>query len=169
VASNHCPREAETIRAAWGGRAETFDADLAAHLAECEGCAEVAALARALHNDRDDACASAHPPSAGVVWWRAQRRVREEAARRAARPISFVHGIALGCAAAAAVAIVSLGAGGLQRYLAAFGGLSWWTSTGAPAVTPADAFASLPYGAMLVLAATLLLAPVAIYLALSEK
>ncbi len=181
MANEPCPREPETIRMAWSddgprvnldARGEAspgtwVDADLAAHLADCESCAAIAGLARALREDRDAACAAAHPPSSGAVWWRAQRRAREEAARQAARPIAIVHGIALGCAGAAVFAILGLGLGGFWAYLSAWlDALSW---PALPAASAFDAVSGVPIGVLFVLAATLLLAPVAIYLALSSK
>jgi predicted anti-sigma-YlaC factor YlaD len=163
MASRPCGREAETTAAAWTG---AFAPDLAAHLGQCEDCREIAALAQALRDDRSAACTAARPPSAGAVWWRAQRRAREEAARRAARPIAFVHGIALGCGVAAVVAILGLGFGGLRAFLPSWPAFAW------PALPSGSAVAllgTLPTGVLVVLAATLLLAPVAVYLAVAEK
>ena len=108
-----CPREAETIRAAWSdapsaagdtrrANRQLGDPDLLAHIAECQTCSEIAVLAAALRQERSEAYAQARPPAAGAVWWRAERRAREEAARKAATPISLVHAVALGCVAAAA-------------------------------------------------------------------
>jgi hypothetical protein len=168
VAGRPCAREASIVRAAWSpdfasGR---LDAELESHLAECETCAEIAALARALRDDRDAACAGASVPSAGAVWWRAQRRAREEAARRAARPISFVHGIALGTVAAAALAVFSLGLDDVRALLAGWSHAFSWPVF--PTVTAVDLVSSLPASALLVLCTTLLLAPVAIYLAVKR-
>jgi hypothetical protein len=190
VASSRCPHEDEAIRAAWSDgqagppsprsrrhaealRAEAgaspdawVDTTLAAHLGECESCAEIAALARAFRDEREAACAASHPPAAGAVWWRAQRRAREDAARRAVRPISFVHGIALGCAAAAVFAIVGLGLGDVRANL-----VQWWNAfhwPSAPAGVVVGALSTLPLGVLLLMAAALLLAPVALYLALTE-
>src|SRR3954462_8386497 len=39
----------------------------------------------------------AAPPSSAIVWWRAQMRARQEAARAADRPIPIVHGLAIAC------------------------------------------------------------------------
>jgi hypothetical protein len=140
--------------------------DLAAHLVTCGACAEVARLAATMRDVRDAACAQAHPPSAGIVWWRAQRKAREDAARKAARPISFVHAIALGCAAAAVVALLGLGLAGVRSSLASFlGPLSW---PALPATGALEVAATLPLGLLLAAAGVLLLAPVAIYLAFSE-
>ena len=47
---------------------------------------EQAAIAGAFFEDRDCAQAEAVVPSSSAVWWRAQIRAREEAARVATRP-----------------------------------------------------------------------------------
>jgi predicted anti-sigma-YlaC factor YlaD len=164
VTGEHCPREAETIRAAWAeGDARALPQ---AHLAECPGCREIAELAQAFRDDREAACSAAHPPSAGLVWWRAERRAREEAARKAARPISVVHGIALGCATAALVAILGLALSGGQAGLS-----GWWPAVAWPSFSASAALralSGLPLGLLLMMAPTLVLAPLALYLALSE-
>jgi hypothetical protein len=165
MATRHCSREDETIRAAWGdGRFE--DARLAAHLAECPGCAEIADLARQFREERAMAMTAAAPPSAGVVWWRAQRRAREEAARKAARPITVVHGIALGSGAAAAVATWAFGVSTVGGALSA----PWQFLSGfeLPALPSPAILGTLPLGLAIGLGALLLLAPVAIYLAVSD-
>lgn len=164
-----CAREAETIRAAWDQAAGgEIEGDLAAHLASCPSCTEIALLARALREDRQAAAAEAAPPSSAVVWWRAQRRAREEAARRAERPIALIHAISLGCAAAAAAGLLSLGSAPLRAWLSSpgLGDAAWrmllWRAGESWMI-------AWPAAAMLVLATSLILAPVAIYLALSEK
>jgi hypothetical protein len=168
MAADHCQREAETIRAAWGGpSAAMSEPGLAAHLAECRTCSEIASLARALREDRDATAAEAAPPTAGLVWWRAQRRLREEAARRAARPNTHVHGIALGCAGAATVAGTALLVGPAGKYLADV--LGAWSSNPFPASSALEVVAGLPAGVMLLFGATLVLAPIALYLAVSER
>jgi hypothetical protein len=179
MARDRCPREDETIRAAWdaarslesahtcGARLPARDPEVSAHIAECPSCAEIVALAAALRQERKDACAEAHPPAAGIVWWRAERRAREEAARRAATPISFVHAIALGCAGAALVAILGFGAGSVRHGVA-----QWWDGLrwpAAPGGILVGVLSALPIGVVVLMLATLLLAPVAVYLALSEK
>jgi hypothetical protein len=165
--TSDCPREAETVRAAWGERpGADVDADLAAHLADCPRCAEIALLAQAFREDRAALGAAAPVPSAGLVWWRAQRRAREESARRAAGPIALVHAIAIGCAAAAAVALFSVALGSFDGWFSASTARWSWPALAGAA---ADAAAGLPYGAVLVLATSLILAPVALYLAFSER
>jgi hypothetical protein len=47
----------------------------------------------------------ARVPSSGLVWWRAQRRARQEAARAAARVVTIVQGVSVVAGIGAAVAI----------------------------------------------------------------
>lgn len=98
-----CPRERDVLDLVvvgqWPARA---DEALTRHVAGCAVCAEVAAVAVLLHE-----AAEAGPvptlPDASVVWYRAQVRAREEAVRRATRPMNVV------TAAAAVVVLLGLG------------------------------------------------------------
>ncbi len=67
----------------WPSRA---DATLRAHVATCESCAEVASVAAAVREWADEP-QPVKMPDASVVWYRAQVRAREEATRRASRPV----------------------------------------------------------------------------------
>jgi predicted anti-sigma-YlaC factor YlaD len=83
-----CPFEGEVVAAAMAGRSPAeFDAELRAHLGTCSSCREVADVSAFLSAERTEAQAEAHPPSADLVWWRAQRRARLEAARAAEAPV----------------------------------------------------------------------------------
>jgi hypothetical protein len=53
------------------------DDALRAHVAACESCADLAAVAGALVNEEELAYAEARVPSSGAVWHRAQLRARE--------------------------------------------------------------------------------------------
>jgi hypothetical protein len=92
--------------------------------------AEIEAIvARAIAAEAALARSEAAPPSSAIVWWRAQMRARQEAARAADRPITIVHGLAIACGfglalslAGAAVASVKGSAGwltGVYQSLAA--------------------------------------------------
>ena len=48
------------------------------------------------------------PPSSAIVWWRAQMRARQEAARVAEQPLTFVHALAIACAAGLLVGLIGL-------------------------------------------------------------
>ena len=100
-----CPRETEVVEAIGLGRLEPALHD---HIAACATCAEVAEIARALHDDRAAACHDAHVPAAGMVWWRATIRARAEASRTAAQPITVLQGIAGACAVGLGCGLVSV-------------------------------------------------------------
>jgi len=90
-----CPREQDVVDAVttdqWPDRC---DSELQAHVAECAGCRDLVAILAPLGESWTDTRADAHVPASGMVWWRAQMRARQEAARAAARPITIVQGIA---------------------------------------------------------------------------
>jgi hypothetical protein len=77
--------------------------------------AEVRALLRAEHRT---ACEESHPPAAGAVWFRADRRARGEDARLAARPTLIMQAIAMACAGGGAVALLQFVAPWLRQWMA---------------------------------------------------
>src|SRR5688572_27062180 len=97
-----CQFEQELVDAVsarrWPDRA---DSALREHVTGCRLCSDVAAVAMAFFEDRDGAHADEPVPSASAVWWRAQIRAREEAARMAMRPLVLVQAVATICAAIA--------------------------------------------------------------------
>ena len=46
-------------------------------------------------------------PAAGLVWWRAAVRARTESVQRAARPVTWMHGLAGACAAGIGCAVAA--------------------------------------------------------------
>ena len=102
-----CIREQEVVEAAATGRwPERVDEDLRAHVSACPICADVAEIAPLFVAERDAAWEEADLPPASAVFWRAQLRVRREAAEQAARPMLLVQRAAL---AYAGVALFGLG------------------------------------------------------------
>jgi hypothetical protein len=90
-----CPREAEAMAAA---RLGSLPEELCAHVAGCAACANAVAISQFLASGSD----SVTVPPAGLVWWKAQLRIRQEAADRALRPIRWAEQAAavIGLAAA---------------------------------------------------------------------
>jgi hypothetical protein len=161
-----CPRESEVLDLVaighWPARAE---ADLVEHAAACPTCADLALAAGAIVELRDEAAMGPALPDASVVWYRAQRRAREAAARRAARPLVVVQGLALVCLVGLAAAWWTDGISVAAR---------WWTRLAqlAPALPAAPSLPAdvgrLPLVLWLLggtLAAWLVLVPVAFYMA----
>jgi len=77
------------------------------HVDECPSCAGSIAAVTALQRERERAVREASVPSAGLVWWRAQRRKQLEAARHAQRPILVAQWIGLVAVLAGAVIFVA--------------------------------------------------------------
>ena len=162
-----CPREAEVFEAVAFGRWPAHaGAELRAHVAGCPVCRDVADVAPALHGDRQALMRASHPPTAGVVWWRATIRARAEATRTAMQPITLWQGIA----AASIVGVVAALGGSLWEWIRTadrIGGL-------VALLTSRDAASLASFGfehaalVLLVVVTCLVLAPVALYLALSD-
>ena len=88
---DECLREAEVVESvANGAWPSASTADLKAHVASCAICGELAAVADAIRADCQSARAHLQVPSAGLVWWRAQLRARQQNAEAAGRPITYV-------------------------------------------------------------------------------
>jgi hypothetical protein len=102
---NECPFETDVLDALasrrWPARAGE---ELQAHVASCESCRDLAAVAGALLHEEEAAFSAARVPAAASVWHRAQIRAREDAVRAAARPLGFAQGLAFACALAALLA-----------------------------------------------------------------
>ena len=95
----------------WPDRAEPA---LRSHVEDCPVCRDVAEIAAAFFEDRDCARAEAVVPAASAVWWRAQIRAREEAARVALRPLLIVQIVATICAAFGAIALAPTASTGIR-------------------------------------------------------
>src|SRR5438132_13081540 len=104
MAKRDCEHEFEVLECAAGGRA---GAELREHIASCHCCRELFDVASAVAGDRFALMRDAHPPGAGVVWWRANMRAQREAARAAVRAGTFVQVGLL--ATAIVIALVILG------------------------------------------------------------
>ena len=117
-----CSRETEVLDLVgigqWPARA---DADLATHVASCPHCADLVVVASAILDERDRGEQYARLPDAGIVWFRAQVRAREDARRRAARPLL----IAQIAGAAVVVAILAMWSGGLIERVPALAASGW--------------------------------------------
>jgi len=108
-----CPRESDVLDAVasekWPHR---VDAELADHVRSCAVCSDVLAVATAMRAEHEQMWQDASIPSSGQAWWRAEMRVRQEAVRKASRPIVV---------AQVAAVLVALGVAGTAGWL----GWSW--------------------------------------------
>jgi len=156
-----CPRESDVLDAVasekWPHRVA---AELADHVASCAVCSDVLAVATAMRAEHELMWRDASIPSSGQAWWRAEMRVRQEAIRKASRPIAV---------AQAAAVLVALALAGTAAWLA-------WTWSGQEQATldlmkvSAQAMAS-PLARSLVVAvfALAVVAPVVFYVVLSDE
>jgi hypothetical protein len=167
-----CPSEPAVLAAvADGSLAEPgASAELRRHAASCASCRDLALVAAAIRAEGRRARRAAAVPSAGLVWWRAELRNRQEAARKAAAPLTAVHALAI-------VGTIALAAGLVTTVVSASGTTAWWID-GLVQVLPSwDAIKGqaleptpfLRYGVPLGLLAWLVLAPVALYLAVRRQ
>lgn len=103
-----CIREADVLEAVTCGRwPGTCDEELLAHVSSCSICSDAAQIALLLRDDYALNSERVRVPSPGLVWWRAQLRARQEAARAAARPINVVQAFACACGIGLAVGLVA--------------------------------------------------------------
>lgn len=144
-----CPREQETLDLVRAGRwPDGCDDETRAHVAACAQCGESVQIASLLTDDYRAAVRTARVPTSGLVWWRVQRRTREEAARNAARVVTLVQALSVIIGIAVALGIV-----GIENVSRAFSvaALSHWSPL-----------------LLLAVMVWLTLAPVALYLAVSR-
>ena len=80
-----------------------------------------AIVSEAITAEASAARSEAAPPSSAIVWWRAQMRVRREAAQLADKPIVVVHALAIACGAGLALAFVGLVISAVRGSLSWFG------------------------------------------------
>jgi hypothetical protein len=164
-----CAREAEVVTAVLSGAwPDRCDEALTAHASQCEICGEVAAVAAAIREASEYERRDVQVPVAGQVWWRAAVRARLEASHAATQPMTWLHGIT-----AALVIGVVLAVGGMA-WPSVAGGVDTVKTVGAALITSEAAAAIAgPLRTTLLIAlaagAVLVIAPIAIYLALSDE
>ena len=76
-----------------------------------------AIIAGAIAAEASAARLEAQPPSSAIVWWRAQMRARQEAARAVERPLTIVHALAIACCAGLLVSVVGTAVAGAKGTL----------------------------------------------------
>lgn len=154
-----CPRESDVLDALASKRwPHRVDRELVDHVASCEICSDVLVVAAAMQEDRDATWREANVPSSGQVWWRAEMRARHEAIRAASRPITFAY-VAAASIALTLMAIVSWFAWpALHDFVSAIASTQE-SELSSPVTLPL----------LVALGALLVVAPVALYLVLSDE
>ena len=148
-----CNREPELVAAITSGcLPDACNAELRNHIETCGVCKDVVIVARALHEEHACALEDVRVPPAGLVWWRAELRARQQASRVAERPLTFAHAFAGACTVGVALALLVGMLPWVQEWLISFNDL--------------PGFGVFLLGA---LAALIVAAPVALYFVLSDK
>lgn len=102
----NCEREIEVVAALMDGRwPDGCDAALTGHVDACASCTEVVQVASAIRAEHLAALAEAEVPPSGAVWWRAQRRAKEDALKTAANAITVVQATSFSVAVLTALTI----------------------------------------------------------------
>jgi hypothetical protein len=146
MSAQRCPREDELLDALGRG---FVGAELEAHVGSCEACGELRVVAGALLDDRAVAMVEAPIPSSGTMWWRMRVRHRHDAEAMARRTLL------IGQAATLVIA--------LSLLIAFFG------ADAAVAVRSLVATIHVSTPLLLALATSLLVAPIAGWVALRQK
>lgn len=120
--------------------------------AECPECGPLVALAQQIREEFEHTTQTARVPTPEIIWWRSQMRARQEAARKAARPILFTQALAF----AALIGLLVSVAGRFTLPALSFAGL-----------TPLSVGAPFMY-IVIAAASCLLIAPLAVYFALAR-
>ena len=170
--NGECPREAELLESLLAAWPDGCPDALRGHVEECASCGTLLEAVRALREDHLASIRDAPVPSSAVMWWRLQLRARREATARALRPIAAVQALTLACAVGVLAAVIGLVVPEAARVAAWMGALGNSAAAAGTASLPSTAAQLLsPGGIALGLAGALFLiiTPVAIYLALSDR
>lgn len=169
MAEHSCIHEPDVLAAVLSRRWERASDQLKEHAESCEICCDVVAIAQLLSSEQERARYEARVPAAGQVWWRAAVRARLEAAHAVARPLTWVHGIAGACAVGVACAVIGMAWPSLREMASWLTFETFGVDSGmadVAAFVTAAMQRSLPLA--FVVAACIVLAPVALYFALTD-
>lgn len=176
-----CPHEAAVVNAVLSGHwpcelpdrtggavKSSCDDALVTHALECGVCRDVSAIAALIHDDHDRARYEVQVPASGQVWWRAAVRARLDSTQASMRPMTWLHGITAAVVVGVMLAVIGVAWPLLMPVLE-----RGWTMVAAyfPSADVANAVANgLRLSAMLglIAAAILVVAPLALYFALSD-
>ena len=164
-----CEHEADVLCAVVQSRwPERVDAELRAHVAHCQICADVTLVASAIGTESETLRREAQLPDSGRVWWHAQLRARREAVKNAGRPITaaqvLIFAAAMGLLGACFGATSAWFQTALRWLGTTLGEVSWTLSLQA-----ASAILAAHGAAVMGIAALVLIVPVAVYLAIDRE
>ena len=167
MSPKECRREQEVLSAArLRGWRETCNEELKRHIEQCEICGDLVTVSEVMREDHDLILRDLQLPGAGQVWWRAAVRARAEAADTAVRPLTWAHGIAGACAVGLSIAAVGIAWPTVWEWASS---LAWRVDPNGTMVADLVAAARTRLPLLLTVAACLVLAPIALYFALSDE
>jgi hypothetical protein len=168
--SIECEREDDVLAAVRTGRwPDRIDAELRAHVANCSTCHDVLVVAAAFIEDAE--VPSAHLlPDSQVMWLRAQIRARADATRLAERPITVAQALAFASVVGVLGALVGASSSWLQAGFHSLGQAVSHLEPGSIQLPTAVAAALTEHlGLVALVAAALMITPVAVYWAIRDS
>jgi hypothetical protein len=166
-----CIREQDVLDAIAANRwPRRCDDELRDHVAGCAICADLIEVVQPLLHEQEAASLDVRVPPPSVVWWRAQIRARNEAARAAAWPITIAQGAAVATILTVAMIVVLMGWARLDGWREALLSFARTPQSFAVPLPSMPAFVS-QHALLLALAVgtCLIVAPLAVYLAVSDE
>jgi hypothetical protein len=164
-----CPHESDVLTAVFTRRwPDRADEALRAHVEACSICADLATVSAAFEADCDESRGRVQVPDAGLVWWRAQLRARQDAVRTVVRPITVAQAVAV----ASAVGVLGAVFGATTTWFQnAVRGLGATVASWSLPALPEAVSATITGQWMLLAGATLALVitPIAVYLAVRDE
>lgn len=163
-----CVREQDVLDAIASHRwPERANDDLRQHVASCAICADLVEVVRPLLDEGEHATEEARLPPANVVWWRAQIRARNEAARAATWPLTLAHGAAVASVVAVAIGLAITAWARLDGWRESLRSFAFYVQS---IEMPLPGFvAQHAVGLALVAATCLIVAPLVVYFAVSDE
>jgi hypothetical protein len=166
-----CRHEHEVAAAVLSGRwPYGCDEELRAHVAACDVCSGVTTVAELLREDQSNHLADVRVPAAGQVWWRAAVRARVEAVHTASRPITWMQGLVGAAVAGLALVLFGVAWPFVRESASRVTTMIESVTPGSTEVTSLLGMAvqqALPL--LLFAGAFVILTPIALYFALSDK
>jgi len=163
-----CTREQDVLDAIasyrWPNRCEE---ELRAHVAGCAICRDLIEVVRPLVDEQEQASLEVRVPPASVVWWRAQIRARNEAARAVAWPITIAQAVAIATVLAIAAVLVLTGWARLDGWRESLVAIGTYVRA---IEVPVPTFVSQHLLLLaLAIGTCLVLAPLVVYIAVSDE
>lgn len=167
--SAECRFEEDVVQAVLsGGWPESVSDELRTHGYNCSVCCEVVNVAVMLRQDGERSRREVQVPAAGQVWWRAAIRARMEQAQASTRPMTWLHGITGACVVGIALAVLGI------AWPSVMSAASWLWSQLVTSAAGSEAGGLVAMAVNqtviigLIVGACVLVAPVVLYLALSD-